>query len=79
MLTKDSWFLKVSEKLMMRSLQELAHVRYVPSLNLKTTEETHKDLENLKANRGAIKTDFDAYYINIVEEMSKRKNDHEYR
>jgi hypothetical protein len=71
MLTKDSWFLRVNEKLMMRCLQELAHVRYVPGLNLKTTEETHRDMERLKKNKGKIQGDFEAYYINLVEEISK--------
>ena len=51
MLTKDSWFMHVNDRLKMRCLQELAHVKYVPQLNLKTTEETHKDLEELKAKR----------------------------
>ncbi len=41
MLTKDSWFMRVTDRLKMRCLQELAHVKYVPPLNLKTTEETH--------------------------------------
>jgi len=73
MLTKDSWFMRVGDKLKMRCLQELAHVKYVPQLNLKTTEETHKDMEALKARRNrnrGMHEDFDAYYINLVEEIN---------
>lgn len=71
MLTKDSWFFRVTDRLKMRCLQELAHVKYVPALNLKTTEETHQDLERLKAKRGAPGEDVDAYYFNIVEEVNE--------
>ena len=39
--TVPSWFMKVSEKLKMRCLQELASIKYVPKLNLKSTEQTH--------------------------------------
>lgn len=69
MLTKDSWFMRVSEKIKMRCMQELAHVKYVPSLNLKTTEQTHHDHEFLKKQK-LHKDDYDAYYFNIVEEIS---------
>jgi hypothetical protein len=41
--------MRVTDKLKMRCLQELAHVKYVPSLNLRTTEETHMEAERLKA------------------------------
>lgn len=70
MLTKDSWFLRVTDRLKMRCLQELAHVKYTPALNLKTTEETHKDFEALKAKKGAAE-DVDAYYFNLVEEVNE--------
>ena len=63
--------MKVSDRLKMRCLQELAHVKYVPKLNLMTTEETHKDYERLKRNKKPKVEDFNAYYLNIVEEMSK--------
>ena len=69
MLTKDSWFMRITDKLKMRCMQELAHVKYVPSLNLKTTEQTHHDHELLKKQR-LNKDDYDAYYFNIVEEIS---------
>jgi hypothetical protein len=55
----------------MNSLQELAQVKYVPQLNLKTTEETHDYFMKLNKRSVAKKMDFDAYYINIVEEFSK--------
>jgi isoleucyl-tRNA synthetase len=44
----------------------------VPKLNLKNTEETHKDKETLlMANKtGMITEDFEAYYFNIVEEIN---------
>lgn len=73
MLTKDSWFMRVGDRLKMRCLQELAHVKYVPGLNLKSTEETHKDFEALKRNRknNQKREDFDAYYFNIVEEVNE--------
>ena len=74
MLTKDSWFMRVGDRLKMRCLQELAHVKYVPGLNLKSTEETHKDHQELMRGRkkgGGKQEDFDAYYFNIVEEINE--------
>lgn len=55
----------------MQSLQELASVKFVPQLNLKSTEETHQDFERLQSRSVAHKRDFDAYYVNLVEEFSK--------
>lgn len=69
MLTKDSWFMRVTDKLKMKCLQELAHVKYVPTLNLKTSEETHKDFEKLKSTKAG--EDVDSYYYNIVEEINE--------
>ena len=73
MLTKDSWFMRVTDKLKMRCLQELAHVKYVPQLNLKTTEETHVEAERMRGNRmkGEEAAEQDAYYFNIVEEVNE--------
>ena len=51
MLTKDSWFMRVTDRLKMRCMQELAHVKYVPGLNMKTSEETHADYEVLKKKK----------------------------
>ena len=46
-------------------------MKYVPQLNLKTTEETHMEAENLRANKGLSQADYDAYYFNIVEEVNE--------
>jgi isoleucyl-tRNA synthetase len=70
-LNEDSWFMRVTEKLKMRCLQELAHVKYVQSLNLRTTEDTHIEAGRLKAYRGHLSLqDFDSFYFNIVEEVN---------
>lgn len=47
MITVDSWFMRISERLHASCLQELASVKYVPQLNLKDTEETHLDYMKL--------------------------------
>jgi hypothetical protein len=47
-LSIDSWFLKVPEKLKMKCFQELAGVKFYPNLNLKSTEQTHNDLEKVR-------------------------------
>jgi isoleucyl-tRNA synthetase len=69
MLTTDSWFMEVSDKLKMKCLQELAHVKYIPNLNLKSTEEVQQDFKKIKEQ---IKNneDLDSYYYNIVEEIN---------
>lgn len=69
LLTTDSWFMTIPDKLKMRCMQELAHVKYIPSLNLKTTEEVQEDYNALK-KKIKNQEDVDAYYINIVEEIS---------
>jgi isoleucyl-tRNA synthetase len=36
MRTTDSWYMKISDQLKMKCLRELATIKYVPALNLKT-------------------------------------------
>lgn len=40
LVTIDSWFIKLSEKLKFKCFQELASVKFQPPLNLKSTEQT---------------------------------------
>ena len=46
-------------------------MKYVPPLNLKSTEETHEELERLKRGRKRAAEDIDSYYFNIVEEINE--------
>ena len=41
LLTLDSWFMRIPDKLRYKCLQELAHVKFSPALNLKTSEQVH--------------------------------------
>jgi hypothetical protein len=69
MRSMDSWFIQVSDSNKMKCLKELAHVKFIPPLNLKTTEETHKDFEKLK---GKERDEVDIpYYYNVVEEVNE--------
>ncbi|CDW87946.1 isoleucyl-trna synthetase [Stylonychia lemnae] len=71
LITLDSWFMSVPEKLSMMSLQELAALKYIPPLNLKTSEEAHQDYIKIQNKALKSKQDFGSYYINIVEEINQ--------
>ena len=47
LVTIDSWFANISEKLKFRCFKELATVKFSPTLNLKTNEQAAKDTEKL--------------------------------
>jgi isoleucyl-tRNA synthetase len=62
----------------MDCFSSLETVKFTPKLNIKETEETHRDFEKLKRRRGKKKEqleEFDeAYYINLVEELNDFKD-----
>ena len=44
LVTVDSWFVKLSEKLKFKCFKELAAVKFHPDLNLKSTAEAEEDI-----------------------------------
>lgn len=60
MLTMDSWFMRISDTLRMKALQELSHTRFIPKLNLKTSEELHAEYEKLKGKKRLSGEDYEA-------------------
>ena len=48
LVTIDSWFANINDKLKFKCFKELATVRFTPPLNLKTSEQAAKDTEKLK-------------------------------
>ena len=74
LLTIDSWYTKISDKLKFKCFKELATVKFTPPLNLKTGEQAAKDTEKLKksvkAGKGTKKQVIDSYYMNIAEELN---------
>lgn len=60
----------------MKCFDELAMTKFAPKLNLKETEETHKDFEKLTRKKGRRgkknekEEEVESYYINIVEELN---------
>lgn len=47
LVTLDSWFSKISDKLKFKCFKELATVKFSPPLNLKSSEDAAKDTEKL--------------------------------
>ena len=70
LVTIDSWFAHISDKLKFKCFKELATVRFSPNLNLKSSEETAKDTEKLKKTPKGEKADIGSYYLNIAEELN---------
>lgn len=70
--SQKSWFIRVSDQLKSRCIDELSTVNFCPSLNVKDSEQVHKDYEKIKKLKGKKKTKDDkieSYYINILEEI----------
>lgn len=65
LLSIEGWFFKISDQLKYKCFGELQKVKFVPDLNLKSSEQSHKDLE--KAKRGE---QVEAYYLNVLEELN---------
>ena len=71
LLTIESWFAKISDKLKFKCFKELATVKFTPKLNLKSSEEAFKDTEKLKkGSKSGKKVDIGSYYMNIAEELN---------
>ena len=69
-MTIDAWFVNISEKLKFQCFKELATVKFSPDLNMKTTEQTKKDLEKAKKKKDKKIEDLGSYYINVAEELN---------
>ena len=67
LVTIDSWFAKINDKLRFKCFKELATVKFTPSLNFKTSEDVAKDTEKLKSKKH---TDIGTYYLNVAEELN---------
>jgi isoleucyl-tRNA synthetase len=72
LVTVDSWFIKLSEKLKYKCFQELATVKFHPELNLKSTGETTRDIEKVQGSSDKKQTlkEVASYYLNIAEELN---------
>lgn len=70
LVTLDSWFTKISDKLKFKCFKELATVKFSPALNLKSSEDAAKDTEKLKKATKGKKVDIGTYYLNIAEELN---------
>lgn len=77
LVTIESWFANINEKLKFKCFKELATVRFSPSLNLKSSRDVIRDTEKLhqaaatsgKKNKGQ-SADIGSYYLNIAEELN---------
>lgn len=71
-----SWFIEISDKLKAQCFDALSTASFLPGLNIKDTEEIHKDHEKIKKRKGknrkkkAIDEDIGSYYMNILEELT---------
>lgn len=63
----SSWFLNVPERLQAKCMDELSTTKFIPKLNLKSTEETHQDFDKKRKNKNA---KIESYYLNVVEELA---------
>ena len=74
----DAWFFRVTERLKMRCLQELAMVRFRPPLNLKNEQQAAADQvkvarrkkQRRRRRKREQEDEVSAYYYNIVEELN---------
>ena len=77
LMTVDSWFLNIPDRVKFQCFKELATVQFTPKLNIKSKEQVAKDHEkaNQKKKKGKISSkknvdSFDAYYLNVAEELN---------
>jgi len=77
LVSLEAWFVKITEKMKLKCFQELASVKFSPELNLKSTEQTHLDLEKLRNSkkvnskeRAELTEQLGSYYMNIAEELN---------
>ena len=70
LLTINSWFANITDKLKFKCFKELATVRFSPSLNLRSSEEAAKDTEKLKKAKKGKEADIKSYYVNMAEELN---------
>ena len=76
--TDKSWFIQISDHLKAKCFDALSTTVFCPQLNIKDTEQTHKDVEKLKKRKGSKKRrkgldkedDIGSYYLNILEELT---------
>ena len=63
MRSSKSWFLNISDELKLKCMDELSLCKFMPPLNFKDAEQTHKDFQRPNEVEGG-------YYLNIVEELN---------
>lgn len=70
LVTIDSWYASIPDKLKFKCFKELATVKFTPHLNLKSGKDAAEDTEKLKNAKKGSKADIGSYYVNIAEELN---------
>ena len=74
LVTVDGWFIRLSDRFKFKCFKELATVKFYPDLNIKSTEQTHKDLEKATSKKSKKRKEtveeLGSYYLNIAEELN---------